>query len=103
MNIIFDQKPRPFFVYDAIDRKKIYVNPNCSMYYFNEADLHGVDPEPEPRFMLRVEGVFTDGFAEKIGLKKTDGGFESFDWSYSKPSSYLERTGQLQIYQDTDI
>jgi hypothetical protein len=103
INIIFDQKPRPFFVYDAIERKKIYVNPNSSMYYFNEADLHGVDPEPEPRLMLRVEGVFTDVFAEKIGLKKTEAGFESFDWSYAKPSAYLAQTGQLEIYKDTDI
>lgn len=103
INILFDQKPRPFFVYDALQRKKFYVKPNCSMYYFNEADLHGVDPEPESRYMLRVEGVFTDEFAERIGLKKSDGGYESFDWDYEKPRTFLQEHGRLSIFEDTDI
>jgi len=98
INIMFDQKPRPFFTYDPLLKEKVYVDKNCSMYYFNECDLHGVNPEPEPRYMLRVEGVFEDWFGEKIGLTKHEDYYEAFDWDYDKPRGY-----KLNIWQETDI
>lgn len=106
INIMFDRKPRPFFVYDALKRKKVYVNRNCCMYTFNESDIHGVDIEPEPRYMIRIEGIFEDWFAEKIGFVKSPSGdyYESFDWNYDKPKAYLESIGgKLNIWQETDI
>jgi len=98
INIMFDQKPRPFFIYDAISREKTYVDKKCSMYYFNECDLHGVDAEPSPRYMLRVEGLFEDWFGEKIGLSKHEDYYEAFDWAYDKPQQY-----KINIWKETDI
>jgi len=100
INIMFDKKPRPFFVYDAVTKQKTYLSENCSMYFFNESDLHGVDPEPESRYMIRIEGLFTDDFATELGLKKHNDYYESFDWSYDKPQQFLN---SLKIYEDTDI
>jgi hypothetical protein len=102
INITFDKQPRPFFLFDGITKEKIYLDTDCSMYMFNESDLHGVDLENRPRYMLRVEGVFTDDFAEKIGLIKYNDYYEAFDWSYPKPRNFLESIG-LNLYKDTDI
>lgn len=102
INILFDSKPRPFFIYDCISGEKKYLDPDCNMYMFNEADMHGVDAEPEPRFMLRVEGVFNDEFGQKLGLIKHGDYYESFDWSYDKPQKFIREHG-LKIHQDTDI
>lgn len=100
INIMFDQKPRPFFVYDTETKVKHYVSEKCCMYYFNEADPHGVDIEPTTRYMLRVEGIFEDWFGKLIGLNKHDDYYESFDYEYDLPQSYLKN---LTIYGNTDI
>ena len=100
INIMFDKKPRPFFLYDAITKEKVYLDNDCCMYMFNESDLHGVDPETDVRYMLRVEGLFNDDFATEIGLRKHTDYFESFDWSYNKPQQTLS---QIKIYEDTDL
>jgi hypothetical protein len=102
INIMFDQLPRPFFIYDPISRKRKYLDPNCSMYYFNECDLHGVDPEPTPRYMLRVEGVFEDWFSEKLGLVKNGEFHEAFDWSYKAPQDWIN-SGRFKVWEETDI
>jgi hypothetical protein len=102
INILFDQKPRPFFLYDALKMKKTYIPDDCCMYYFNESDLHGVDPENESRFMLRVEGVFTDEFAKRIGLFREADAYESFDWDYPYPKRFIKENG-LNICQETDV
>jgi len=102
INILFDQKPRPFFLYDGIKKEKVYLDSDCCMYMFNESDMHGADIEPAPRYMLRVEGVFEGWFAEKLGLVKHNDYYESFDWSYQKPQEFL-KSGNFKIYQETDI
>lgn len=103
INIMFDRKPRPFFVYDATTKEKIYVNPECCMYTFNESDLHGADIEAEPRYMLRIEGIFNDDFATELGLIKHGDYYETFDWSYDKPQEFLDKVGKINIYNNTDI
>lgn len=102
INIVFDQKPRRFFIFDGISKEKVYLEPDCCMYMFNESDMHGVDVEHEPRYMLRVEGIFDDDFAQKLGLVNNGDYYEAFDWSYKKPQDFL-KNNNLHIYQDTDI
>lgn len=103
INILFDQKPRPFFVYDSITKEKTYVSPDCCMYTFNESDLHGADIESEPRYMLRIEGIFSDDFATELGLIKHGDYYEGFDWSYDKPQQFLNSVDKINIYDNTDI
>lgn len=102
VNLLFDQKPRNFFLFDSVSNKKIYLDQDCFAYMFNEADMHGVDAEEHSRYMLRVEGIFTDEFSEKLGLLKHDNYYEVFDWSYDKPKKWLKDNG-LHIFQDTDL
>jgi hypothetical protein len=100
INFYLDPKPkaRPAFLYDIETQKKTYLPQSCRAYYFNEIDFHGIDPEPESRLTLRIEGKFTKDFLAKIGLfdKRT------FDWNYDKPKKYVE-SGQFKIEQNTDI
>ena len=65
---IFPGGTRPSYVYDAIDDVKIYVPENVKAYTFNDRDFHGVDPEPTFNYTLRVDGTWTDEFAESLGL-----------------------------------
>lgn len=87
INIQIDGKPKPTFVYDSMHKKRHYLQPYSSFYTFYEGDLHGVDAEPEERWMLRVEGVFQDWFAEELRLKNS----EAFNWDYSAPQAFLRQ------------
>lgn len=86
INIMLDRKPKPTFVYDSMSDTRYYLSPTSSFYTFNEADIHGVDPEPEERWMLRVEGVFEDWFAEELDMENK----EVFNWSYRSGQQFLK-------------
>ena len=98
MNIKLDQRPRPFFLYDLQTQTKEYVSPDKDIYFFNEIDLHGMDPESQSGLTLRVEGQFTDEFKKQIGLL----GLDTFNWNYPRPQSFLN-SGQFKIEQSTDF
>lgn len=55
---------KPFYVYDNADGSKHF--PRSKAYWFNELDYHGVDGMPHFTYSLRVDGVFTEAFRDKI-------------------------------------
>lgn len=65
----FPKKSRPSYVYDTIKDEKVYLGENCNAYLSNNRDYHGVDPEDEFNYTLRIDGTFTAEFCDKIGLK----------------------------------
>lgn len=69
INMYFDGGSRPSFVYDEVNKKKIYIDNTAKSYTFNNRDYHGVDPEPVFRYTLRVDGTFTDELCEKLNLE----------------------------------
>jgi hypothetical protein len=52
--------------------EKIYLQERATGYFFNNRDYHGVDPEPNFRYTLRVDGVFEDWLQDELEL---DNGF----------------------------
>jgi hypothetical protein len=55
---------RPFYVRDSLTRKKHYIDTRVA--YWNDQDSHGGDIIFKPSYSLRIDGVFTDSFKEKI-------------------------------------
>jgi len=77
---LFFTAGRTSYVWDPVKKEKIYLDPNAKSYFFNNRDLHGVDPDPVFRYTLRVDGTFTDEVCEKLGLE--DG--YTWKWDYMK-------------------
>jgi len=101
INIALDSNywSKPFFIYDPITKTKHYKNKKTISYFFNECDLHGVDKVFNETLTLRVDGVFEDWFAKKIGV---DDGV-TFDWAYDKPQDFYKANGGIKIINETDI
>lgn len=99
INIAIDGRPRPVFTYCSHTGQRYYKKSDSVSYFFNECDLHGADPVPWEGLTLRVDGVFEDWFAQKLGLE--DGA--TFDWSYDKPQTHINSVGKIKIVEDTDI
>jgi hypothetical protein len=55
---------RPFYVRDSETLEKFYINTRVA--YWNDQDYHGGDPVLKPSYSLRIDGVFTDKFKDKI-------------------------------------
>ncbi|HET9957000.1 MAG TPA: hypothetical protein VFQ61_21035 [Polyangiaceae bacterium] len=53
-----------FYVCDPEDRERRVVD--SRIYWFNDMDYHGVEPDPFFRYSIRVDGVFERGFARKL-------------------------------------
>ncbi len=53
-----------FFLTDPAEREKTYVGSRA--YWFNDADYHGVEPDPFFRYSIRVDGVFEPSFLRRI-------------------------------------
>lgn len=68
INLFFDGGSRPSFIWDELKETKIYLDSSAKSYFFNNRDYHGVDPEPEFRYTLRVDGTFTDELCEELRL-----------------------------------
>lgn len=68
INLFFGQGYRPTFVYDEVEKRKIYLEEGSRSYYFNNRDFHGVDSEPSFRYTVRVDGTFTDEMCETLSL-----------------------------------
>lgn len=64
---IFDRQPtHPFYVWDPVNRKKIYSQPGDEGFIFNSRSWHGVDPVNRPTWILRIDGQPTDTLARKV-------------------------------------
>lgn len=42
------------------------VQPRSRAYWFNDMDWHGVEPAPRFQYSIRVDGVFEEGFLERL-------------------------------------
>lgn len=68
INLFFSSGRRPSFIWDEKIKQKHYLEETATSYFFNNRDHHGVDPEPNFRYTLRVDGTFTDEMCEQLGL-----------------------------------
>ena len=68
INLFFSAGWRPSFVWDDVNNKKIYLPDGATSYFFNNRDYHGVDPEPNFRYTLRIDGTFEDWLQDELGL-----------------------------------
>ena len=55
---------RPFYVYDIDEKKKYYLNSRVG--WWNDKDMHGGEAVAEPSYAIRIDGIFTDEFRNKI-------------------------------------
>jgi len=56
------------FMYDQSNDTKHYVNSKC--YIFHDLNFHGVDPSPFWTYNFRIDGKFTDEFAQTLEYKR---------------------------------
>ena len=63
-SISFDPRGTKRF-YLADPRNENHTLVEAPIYWFNDMDYHGVEPDPFFRYSIRVDGVFTDDFARK--------------------------------------
>lgn len=55
---------RPFYIRDSETLEKTYIDTRIG--YWNDQDWHGGDPVMKPTYSLRIDGVFTKSFKEKL-------------------------------------
>lgn len=77
---LFFKRGRLSYVWDEFTEQKIYLDRYARSYYFNNRDYHGVDPEPEFRYTVRVDGTFTKELQDTLGLE--DG--YTWKWDYKR-------------------
>lgn len=65
---LFFKAGRKSFIWDPINKEKIYLDPTAKSYFFNNRDFHGVDPEPGFRYTLRIDGQFSEDLCRSLGL-----------------------------------
>jgi hypothetical protein len=58
------RKNKRLFLWDEATRTKTFVLSRA--YWFNDHGYHGVEPDPHFRYSVRVDGVFRDGFLERL-------------------------------------
>ncbi len=58
-----------FYVCDPEGENKTIVE--APIYWFNDMDYHGVEPDPFFRYSIRVDGVFEDGFLDLISGRRS--------------------------------
>ncbi|MBX3226165.1 MAG: hypothetical protein KIT84_28670 [Labilithrix sp.] len=64
-SISFDPREnKRFYVCDPTGGNKTIID--APIYWFNDMDYHGVEPDPFFRYSIRVDGVFEPGFVESI-------------------------------------
>lgn len=78
INLFFSGGWRPSFIYDETNGEKHHLDPNARSYFSNNRDYHGVDPTPEFRYTLRVDGTFNKDICDELGL--IDG--YTWKWDY---------------------
>lgn len=69
INLFFNSGDRPSYMWDEVNKEKLYLEKGARSYFFNNRDYHGVDPEPVFRYTVRVDGVFEDWLCDELGLE----------------------------------
>jgi hypothetical protein len=59
---------KKFWLWDDETKERIDITSRAVI--FDNADWHGADPATFTGWSLRVDGVFSNAFLEKTGLKK---------------------------------
>jgi len=52
------------YLWDEEARRKVFVKPR--VYWFNDGDYHGVEPDPYFRYSVRVDGFFRPELLERL-------------------------------------
>ena len=55
---------KKLFLYNDVDNQKIAVDGTC--VWFDASNYHGTEPVTQSAYSLRIDGVFTDSFLNKI-------------------------------------
>jgi len=63
------RKGKRFYVCDPANENKTIVE--APIYWFNDMDYHGVEPDPFFRYSIRVDGIFEDDFLAEIRTRTT--------------------------------
>ena len=64
-SISFDpRRNKRFYVCDPSGADKTILD--APIYWFNDMDYHGVEPDPFFRYSIRVDGVFEPAFVEQM-------------------------------------
>ena len=64
-SISFDPRGnKRFYVCDPAGGNKTPID--APIYWFNDMDYHGVEPDPFFRYSIRVDGVFEPSFVDQI-------------------------------------
>ncbi|MFZ5894996.1 MAG: hypothetical protein ACOY0T_28310 [Myxococcota bacterium] len=58
------RRNKRFYVCDPENRERVVVN--APIYWFNDMDYHGVEPDPFFRYSIRVDGVFERSFLKML-------------------------------------
>ena len=58
------RRNKRFYLSDPLLRTKIHVD--SPMYWFNDMDWHGVEPDPYFRYSIRIDGVFEAAFLDEV-------------------------------------
>jgi hypothetical protein len=61
---------KKFFIYDDKTEERYYVD--SPVVFFNDLDMHGGDPCPNMTWSLRIDGIFTQSFKDKLGIADCD-------------------------------
>lgn len=61
-------RAKRLFLWDDEEKTEHVIT--SSAYWFNDADYHGVLPDPYFRYSLRVDGAFTPELREELGLPR---------------------------------
>ncbi len=59
-----------FYVCDPAGGNKTIID--APIYWFNDMDYHGVEPDPFFRYSIRVDGVFEPRLVERIRAQRSD-------------------------------
>ena len=57
---------RPFYVYDPYSSQRHYINSRVG--WWNDSDIHGGEVTMEPSYAIRIDGIFTNSFRDRIGI-----------------------------------
>lgn len=55
---------RPYYLYNPVEKKKYYIKSRAS--WWNSTDIHGGDSVLYTSYAIRIDGLFTDDFKNKI-------------------------------------
>lgn len=61
---------KSFYIYNEDTLERHYVKSKAA--FFNDLDMHGGDPTPHMTWSLRIDGVFTEDFRQKLQINQME-------------------------------